>query len=402
MLAGAVAALLSLLAMSDLACAFRSRPWAPSSFSGAGSVARKRAGFTLRALAGELDGLDGAPSVMLCRGGRQLVFDPVVDAESSGAEGEDESTVDQPVGRLLVAWQDADILSALKVRVEEDPLSETLQGDSGATAVSAVVLSDAEAAEDPLFVAVDVSALPEEAVLRAVRAGGSEGAFFLDTRPMMVQGEPASLMDCGRARALLSWHAANKFCGRCGGPTVSVEGGAKRLCADRDNCGHRMYPRTDPVAIMLVHDAGADRCLLGRSKRFRPGMYTCLSGFVEPCEPLESAVRREVYEESGVDVGRVEFVASQPWPAGRGGTCELMLGCFAEAQSTQLVVDTSEMEDVRWFTREEVRLMHEASTAYANDGGQPPEGVLWVPGSYAVAHHLVAEWLSRGAPEMRG
>eukprot|EP00968_Pinguiococcus_pyrenoidosus_P005017 scaffold325_cov230-Pinguiococcus_pyrenoidosus.AAC.9 len=370
---------------------------------------------------------------MLCHTGRQLV------QQRAGQE------------ELVVAWQAPSILKALRVRLEEErveagmnaePLSAKAvpRGDAATsptegkapageavdevrgevTVVPAVVLSDPNDVEAPLCVAVDVSHLDEEVVLASVgqaKGPGSE-VLFMNTRELMVRAEPASLLDCGRARALLSWHNANKFCGKCGSPTVSVEGGVKRVCSNVETCGARVYPRTDPVAIMLVYDRARDRCLLGRSRRYRPGraappqglsclctsysparMYTCLSGFVEPAEPLEMAVRREVYEEAGIDVGNVQFVASQPWPVGRGGTCELMLGFLAEATSFDVLVNTSEMEDVRWFTRDEVQAAYDASVKYANSGGSPPEGVLWVPGNYAIAHFLVSTWLRKTADD---
>eukprot|EP00636_Phaeomonas_parva_P011664 CAMPEP_0118865168 /NCGR_PEP_ID=MMETSP1163-20130328/9521_1 /TAXON_ID=124430 /ORGANISM="Phaeomonas parva, Strain CCMP2877" /LENGTH=388 /DNA_ID=CAMNT_0006799369 /DNA_START=175 /DNA_END=1341 /DNA_ORIENTATION=+ len=330
----------------------------------------------------ESDWQSALPSIMLCHSGRQLV-------------GSFPDT--EPLG---VAWQGPRILDALGVSLEEQEVDAAVGGSGeGKPLVPAVVLSDPADVEDPICVAVDVSSLDEgfvlSEVLRASGGSGLEDVQFLDTRSLMVRADPASLLDCGRARAMLGWHASNKFCGKCGTPTVSIEGGAKRKCSAGESCGARVYPRTDPVAIMLVYDAKTDRCLLGRSRRFRSGMYTCLSGFVEPAEPLEMAVRREVFEEAGIEVGAVEFVASQPWPVGRGGTCELMLGCLAEALSTEINVDQSEMEDVRWFTREEAEQAHKLSVEYANGGGQPPEGLLWVPGSYAIAHHLVAQWLRR-------
>ena len=112
----------------------------------------------------------------------------------------------------------------------------------------------------------------------------------------------------------------------------------------------RAYPRVDPVVVGLVTNSKRDQLLLGRSKKLRPGMFTCLSGFVEPCERVEDAFRREVFEEAGVEVSSVRVVDTQPWPVGRGGSCEIMLGCVAEAGSDvgSLSVDMEEMDDVRW------------------------------------------------------
>lgn len=125
-------------------------------------------------------------------------------------------------------------------------------------------------------------------------------------------------------------------------------------------------------------------------------MYTCLSGFIEPNEPVEDAVRREVFEESGVQVGRVHLFRSQPWPTGPGGRCELMLGCMAEAVTDTVHIDKKEMEDIQWFTRAEVAEAFEASQRWASVGEQPPdEKTIWLPGSYALAHHLVRHWLEK-------
>jgi NAD+ diphosphatase len=115
----------------------------------------------------------------------------------------------------------------------------------------------------------------------------------------------------------------------------------------------RLAPRTDPVVIMLAVDG--ERCLLGRQPRFAPGMYSCLAGFVEPGETLEDAVRREIFEEAGIRIGRVRYLASQPWPM----PSSLMVGFFAEALSREIVRDETELEDVRWFGRDEVAQMLE-------------------------------------------
>ncbi|GFH19745.1 nudix hydrolase domain-containing protein [Haematococcus lacustris] len=107
--------------------------------------------------------------------------------------------------------------------------------------------------------------------------------------------------------------------------------------------------------IMLVESPDGQRALLGRSAKFTPGMYTCLSGFIDQCESIEEAVRREVREEARVAVSEVQIVGTQPWPIGRYGSSELMLGCVAKARSYEILVNPSEMEDVQWFERAELR-----------------------------------------------
>eukprot|EP00913_Durusdinium_trenchii_P027046 g25381.t1 len=163
-----------------------------------------------------------------------------------------------------------------------------------------------------------------------------------------LQGEVA------QAVSLLAWNGANRFCGKCGAATEMKIGGYKRECT---RCQHTQFPRTDPVVIMLTVDGNGDRCLLGRSHHFQEGMYSCLAGFVEPGETIENAVRRETLEESGVEVGRIRYHASQPWPMPHS----LMIGCYAEAKSVEIVMDVQEMSDVRWFSREEVKAMLDAA-----------------------------------------
>ena len=173
--------------------------------------------------------------------------------------------------------------------------------------------------------------------------------------------------------ALLSWNNTHRFCGRCGGENDMRAGGYRRVCL---SCGADHFPRTDPVAIMLaVKD---DRCLMGRSARFAPGMYSCLAGFIEPGETIEAAVRRETFEESGIRIGTVRYIASQPWPF----PFSLMIGCIAEAITDEIDPDTTELEDCRWFSRAEVRQMLD---------GTHPEG-LRAATKGAIARHLIALW----------
>ncbi|MEK1926716.1 MAG: NAD(+) diphosphatase, partial [Rhizobium giardinii] len=184
-----------------------------------------------------------------------------------------------------------------------------------------------------------------------------------------------------QASSLISWNAANRFCGKCGSAMESKAGGYRRVCTA---CGHMAFPRTDPVVIMLTIDVERDLCLLGRSPHFPEGMYSCLAGFVEPGETIENAVRRETHEESGIRVGRVRYHASQPWPMPH----TLMIGCYAEAQSRNIHRDEQELEDCRWFSREETAAMLARNTGVAlADGelGPPPKG--------AIAHQLMRDWL---------
>ncbi|SEQ60887.1 NAD+ diphosphatase [Faunimonas pinastri] len=187
---------------------------------------------------------------------------------------------------------------------------------------------------------------------------------------------PEDIAALSQASSYLSWHAVNRFCGNCGGRTEPRGGGVSRHCP---HCGKQIFPRVDPVVIMLVIDG--DRCLMGRQARFAPGSYSALAGFLEPGETMEEAVRREVQEEAGVKVGQVRYHSSQAWPFPHS----LMLGCHGEALSTEIVPDVEELEDARWFDRDEVRRMI---------AGTHP-GNLIVPQKVAIARKLIdafAEW----------
>jgi len=183
----------------------------------------------------------------------------------------------------------------------------------------------------------------------------------------------------GTARSVLDWHARHRFCARCGQPTQLAKGGWQRDC---DACNAQHFPRVDPVAIMLIECDG--KLLLGRQARFPPRSYSALAGFVEPGESIEDAVRREVFEEAGVRVGEVRYVASQPWPF----PSQLMLGCLGHAESLELAVDTSEIEDARWFARDEVA---EAMAKGSDSRSFVP------PPPQAIAHDLLTWWLEERA-----
>ncbi|WIA10138.1 hypothetical protein OEZ85_010345 [Tetradesmus obliquus] len=204
----------------------------------------------------------------------------------------------------------------------------------------------------------------------------------------------------GQAVALSQWHQTHPFCSRCGQETVPTEGGSRRRCIGRQP--HKLYPRTDPVVIMLVESPDGHRALLGRSAKSTPGMYTCLSGFIDPCEGIEEAVRREVMEEARVQVSDVQIVGTQPWPIGRYGSCELMIGCVARATSYEVLLNPAEMEDVQWYDRAELR----AAVSFYNRPGPLPEIQkrswsslgFFIPPPFAVAHHLISAWASREDP----
>ena len=202
-----------------------------------------------------------------------------------------------------------------------------------------------------------------------------EGVKGIDFRSIHMQGLLAS-QDLGalaQGAALVAWHASHRFCSRCGAESQARAGGYKRVCP---SCNAEHFPRTDPVAIMLA--VTPERCLMGRGRHFAPGMYSCLAGFIEPGETIEAAVRRETFEEAGIRVGRVAYHASQPWPF----PYSLMIGCYGEALNEDIVCDVAELEDVRWFSRDEVRAIIEKRS---------PEGIT-MPPPMAIAHHLIRSW----------
>ncbi|MGF7132821.1 NAD+ diphosphatase [Paraburkholderia sp. EB58] len=215
----------------------------------------------------------------------------------------------------------------------------------------------------------------------------SRGAVHdrIDLRSIAVQGLVASgtLGILGEAKSMLDWHRRHSFCANCGSPSRVAAAGWQRIC---DVCGARHFPRVDPVVIMLVIDG--ERCLLGRQRHFGPGMYSALAGFVEPGETAEDAVRREVMEEARVRCAQVVYFASQPWPF----PSSLMIGCFAQASDTEIVVDTAELEDARWFSRQEVAAMLAGTHASG----------LSAPKPFAIAHHLLQAYAAKGASVLSG
>jgi NAD+ diphosphatase len=176
------------------------------------------------------------------------------------------------------------------------------------------------------------------------------------------------------ALSLARWHSRHRFCANCGHETGLIRGGWSRSCP---TCSAEHFPRVDPVAIMLVEWGG--KVLLGRQPHYPPGRYSALAGFIEAGESIEDGVRREVKEEAGIRVSDVTYVASQPWPF----PSSLMVGCLAKAASSELTIDTAELEDARWFTREEVE---DAIRGGQNASFQPPPRT-------AIARTLLEHWL---------
>ncbi|MEC4018343.1 NAD(+) diphosphatase [Streptomyces sp. H27-D2] len=222
-------------------------------------------------------------------------------------------------------------------------------------------------------------------------AGVSFFALQQDSLPgrMDAAARPAGLREVGsllsqrdagllvHAVALENWQRLHRFCSRCGERTVIAAAGHVRRC---QACGAEHYPRTDPAVIMLVTD-GEDRALLGRQVHWPEGRFSTLAGFVEPGESIEQAVVRETAEEAGVSVGEVEYVASQPWPF----PSSLMLGFTARATSSHIEVDGEEIQEARWFSREDLRTAMET-------------GVVLPPSGISIAARLIELWYGKPLP----
>ncbi|HEY3814668.1 MAG TPA: NAD(+) diphosphatase [Caulobacteraceae bacterium] len=178
---------------------------------------------------------------------------------------------------------------------------------------------------------------------------------------------------CATAKSLFDWRRRHRFCSVCGHESEIADGGWKRVCP---NCNAEHFPRTDPVTIMLP--VYGERCLLGRAASWPKGRMSALAGFVEPGESIEEACARELKEEAGLKTRRVTYHSSQPWP----WPSNLMIGLIAEVESDDAHADESELEEVRWFTRDEARAM------VAGDAGAPVQ----VAPPLAIAHHLLKAW----------
>ena len=258
--------------------------------------------------------------------------------------------------------------------------------------MNAEILS--EAVEDPIFLglqdgaprfAYDVSGWQAEDTDAAEMAKFRDESHnqhpslpdtqkFIDLRSIMADLSHDDAGDAATAKGIFAWHLNHRFCSNCGAPTVVSQSGWQRMCPA---CAHMHFPRTDPVVIMLV--THGNDVLLGRSPHWPDGMYSLLAGYMEPGEGIEEAVRREVFEETGVRIGEVGYLASQPWPF----PTSLMIGCMAKALNKDLTIDPVEIEDAKWVSRERV-----ANSFTGND----PELLPSRKGS--IAQFLLERWLA--------
>ncbi len=201
---------------------------------------------------------------------------------------------------------------------------------------------------------------------------------FIDLRTIMGELSADDAGDAASAKGVIEWHRSHLFCARCGSPSLPEDGGWRRGCP---SCKAQHFPRTDPVVIMLVLHKG--RALLGRQAVWPERMYSLLAGFMEPGETIEEAVRRETFEETGVRVGRVGYLVSQPWPF----PSSLMIGCIAEAQDDAITIDDHELEAALWAP---------ASEVVASFTGGPARFTAGRKG--AVARMILESWVDGRTP----
>lgn len=221
--------------------------------------------------------------------------------------------------------------------------------------------------------AVDLSTLADP--LAAIGADGA-GAGFADARRIAVDLPGGDAGIVAQARSLIEWHTRHRFCGTCGAPTTAGWGGAVRTCTQ---CRTEHFPGPHAVVIMVVWRG--DRCLLGQGRGWAQARYSALAGFMDHGETIEEAVAREVMEEVGLEVDKVEYHSSQPWPF----PMSLMIGCFAHVTGEDVSVDKEELDNARWFSREEIRQALET-----------PESVEFgIPTRIAIAYHLIKAWSAR-------
>jgi NAD+ diphosphatase len=231
-------------------------------------------------------------------------------------------------------------------------------------------LTDAPADCELVFLGL-IDAKPHfAAYVDGMRAPAGRPASMFQILDILQPGEAETY---AAARSVLDWHSRHQFCANCGARTAMFRAGWGRLCP---GCGTEHFPRTDPVVIMIAEHSG--RALVGRGPQWPAGRYSALAGFMEPGESIEEAVAREIFEEAGIRVANVRYIASQPWPF----PSQLMMACVAEAENDDIVIDPKELQDAMWISRADVK------RSLAGD----PDAPMIAPPHYAIAHTLLSAW----------
>ena len=271
--------------------------------------------------------------------------------------------------KSLMRWSGADLVTPEATHLPQSEVSDLVD------APERLVFLGFDP-QGPLF-ALDVSHYSDDRLQPYL--GDSE---FIDLRDVAWQLDAQQAAQLAYARGLVFWNRHHRYCGLCGSPTLSENGGHMRRCSDK-SCERMHFPRTDPAVIMLVEDCSdpqRPRCLLARNSRFPSRMMSTLAGFVDPLESLEETVEREVFEECGIRVDRVEYQASQPWPF----PSSIMLGFRARAITVDIVVDGIEIDEAHWFEAEQLKSFGEWG-----DGGDNYS----LPRRDSIARFLVNSWM---------
>jgi len=280
-----------------------------------------------------------------------------------------------PTAQAIVIWRGKPLIETETVKLAHFPLSHPILEQTGVQ----IFLGMGE--RGPVFVHdisawepdIDADTAAFEDRTLQTHPDAPDTCAFQETRSIMalLSRDGAELI--AAAKGILSWHESHKFCANCGAPSEMTEAGWQRDCP---SCGTSHFPRTDPCVIMLI--THGNTVLLGRSHHWPEKMYSLLAGFMEPGETIEAAVRREVVEESGIQVGPVGYMTSQPWPF----PSSLMIGCKGVATTTEIKLDENELEDAFWVDKEE---LIESLSGNSDDILPARKG--------SIAHFLIENWL---------
>lgn len=282
--------------------------------------------------------------------------------------------LEEPSTRIVPVWRDMNLVSEPCKEIPNAVFPTLTELRALNSEITPDILLGKDSQNGAVYFAVE---LPEQD--KTVPEIFSRLGIFRNPRSVtaVIDRDQAALL--AYARGMVTWHGNHRFCGVCGKPTLNSDGGHARTCANED-CKRQHFPRTDPAVIVLVADHDDEYCLLGRAAHWPENVYSTLAGFVEPGESLELAVVREVLEESGVkiDPGQVVYHSSQPWPF----PASIMLGFFARTQRQEVRIDPDELEDARWFTREDIE------TAVK-------DGLFRLPSKFSIANRLIEDWRNK-------